>query len=55
MRASTLTQAAEAQAQARGFDRARVTVSDANTAAQRLYRKQGYLDTCTRQGASSER
>jgi len=53
LRASTLTQAAEAQAP--GFDRARVTVSDANTAAQRLYRKQGYLDTCTRQGASSER
>lgn len=43
--ASALTQAAEAQAQARGFDRLRVTVSDANPAAQRLYRKQGYVDT----------
>jgi [ribosomal protein S18]-alanine N-acetyltransferase len=43
--ASALTQAAEAQAEARGFDRVRVTVSDANPAAQRLYRKQGYVDT----------
>jgi ribosomal protein S18 acetylase RimI-like enzyme len=45
LRASALTQAAEAQAEARGFDRVRVTVSDANPAAQRLYRKQGYVDT----------
>jgi ribosomal protein S18 acetylase RimI-like enzyme len=43
--ASALTQAAEARAEARGFDRVRVTVSDANPAAQRLYRKQGYVDT----------
>jgi ribosomal protein S18 acetylase RimI-like enzyme len=43
--ASALTQAAEAEAEARGFDRVRVTVSDANTAAQRLYRTQGYLET----------
>jgi ribosomal protein S18 acetylase RimI-like enzyme len=43
--ASALTQAAEAEAAARGFDRLRVTVSDDNTAAQRLYRKQGYLET----------
>jgi ribosomal protein S18 acetylase RimI-like enzyme len=42
--ASALTQAAEAEAEARGFDRVRVAVSDANTAAQRLYRTQGYLD-----------
>ena len=43
--ASALTQAAEAEAEAHGFDRVRVTVSDANTAAQRLYRRRGYLDT----------
>jgi ribosomal protein S18 acetylase RimI-like enzyme len=43
--ASALTQAAEAEAEARGFDRVRVTVSDANTAAQRLYRTHGYLET----------
>jgi GNAT superfamily N-acetyltransferase len=43
--ASALTQAAEAAAAAQGFDRLRVTVSDANPAAQGLYRKHGYRDT----------
>jgi [ribosomal protein S18]-alanine N-acetyltransferase len=43
--ASALTQAAEAEAAGRGFDRIRVNVSDADAAAQGLYRKQGYRDT----------
>jgi [ribosomal protein S18]-alanine N-acetyltransferase len=43
--ASALTQAAEAEAAERGFDRIRVHVSDANAAARGLYRKHGYRDT----------
>ena len=42
---SALTAAAEAEAQKRGFDRLRVTVSVDNAAAQALYRTLGYGDT----------
>ena len=42
---SALTAAAEAEAQQRGFDRLRVTVSVDNAAAQALYRTLGYGDT----------
>jgi GNAT superfamily N-acetyltransferase len=42
---SALTAAAEAEAQKRGFDRLRVTVSVDNAAAQALYRALGYGDT----------
>ncbi len=41
---SALTAAAEAEAQKRGFDRLRVTVSVDNAAAQALYRRLGYGD-----------
>ncbi len=41
---SALTAAAEAEAQRRGFDRLRVTVSVDNAAAQALYRTLGYGD-----------
>ncbi len=42
---SALTAAAEAEAQRRGFDRLRVTVSVGNSAAQALYRGLGYGDS----------
>ncbi|HET8805094.1 MAG TPA: GNAT family N-acetyltransferase [Gaiellales bacterium] len=42
---SALTAAAEAEAQKRGFDRLRVTVSVDNAAAQALYRTLGYGDS----------
>jgi ribosomal protein S18 acetylase RimI-like enzyme len=42
--ASALTAAAEREAQARGFDRLRVTVSVDNLPAQTLYRACGYAD-----------
>jgi ribosomal protein S18 acetylase RimI-like enzyme len=42
---SALTAAAEAEAQRRGFDRLRITVSVHNAAAQALYRALGYGDT----------
>jgi ribosomal protein S18 acetylase RimI-like enzyme len=42
---SALTAAAEAEAQKRGFDRLRITVSVDNAAAQALYRALGYGDT----------
>lgn len=42
---SALTAAAEAEAQRRGFDRLRVTVSVDNAAARALYRTLGYADT----------
>jgi ribosomal protein S18 acetylase RimI-like enzyme len=41
---SALTAAAEAEAQKRGFDRLRITVSVDNAAAQALYRRLGYGD-----------
>jgi ribosomal protein S18 acetylase RimI-like enzyme len=41
---SALTAAAEAEAQKRGFDRLRITVSVDNAAAQALYRTLGYGD-----------
>jgi ribosomal protein S18 acetylase RimI-like enzyme len=42
--ASALTEAAEQEARARGFDRVRLTVSVDNDVAQTLYRRLGYLD-----------
>ena len=42
--ASALTLAAEREAAAHGHDRLRLTVSDANDAAQALYRGLGYAD-----------
>jgi ribosomal protein S18 acetylase RimI-like enzyme len=42
---SALTAAAEAEAQKRGFDRLRITVSIDNAAAQALYRRLGYGDS----------
>jgi GNAT superfamily N-acetyltransferase len=41
---SALTAAAEAEAQKRGFDRLRITVSVDNAAARALYRRLGYVD-----------
>ena len=41
---SALTEAAEREAAARGFDRMRLEVSAASDAAQALYRKAGYAD-----------
>lgn len=42
--ASALTEAAEHEAGARGFDRMRLEVSAGSDAAQALYRKAGYTD-----------
>jgi len=42
---STLTRAAEDEARRRGHERLRLTVSDANDAAQALYRRLGYVDS----------
>jgi len=42
--ASALTEAAEREAAARGFDRVRLTVGTGNEAAQALYRGCGYVD-----------
>jgi [ribosomal protein S18]-alanine N-acetyltransferase len=43
--ATALTEAAERDAAARGFDRMTITVSADNAAAQAVYRKLGYRDT----------